>query len=188
MIKALRIPYGSVARIVWTHLINEMRVYSLRCTLLAACSITDTFRVFEDPYNLAKITPPWLKFEVTSKNRVVMAKNTEITYRIRWLGLPMHWKTVIRDYQPPHLFIDEQTEGPYRLWQHHHTFEEKAQGTLIGDHVDYSLPFGPLGGLAHAVMVRQQLLCIFEYRQKEIGKLLNAQTTEVLRPVVTPRA
>jgi len=23
----------------------------------------DTFAVFEDPYNLAKITPPWLNFQ-----------------------------------------------------------------------------------------------------------------------------
>ncbi|HEX4771737.1 MAG TPA: SRPBCC family protein [Bryobacteraceae bacterium] len=144
--------------------------------------------MFEDPYNLAKITPSWLRFEVTSRDRVAMSKNAEITYRIHWLGMSLHWKTIIREYRPPVLFVDEQAEGPYRLWQHHHTFQETEQGTLIGDRVDYALPAGPFGQIAHALLVRRQLLAIFEYRQREIGKLLGSKTTQVLPPMIEVKA
>lgn len=161
-----------------------MYVYTLRCTMSAAKSVQDTFRIFEDPYNLAKITPPWLSFNVTSKDRVVMAKDAEITYTIKWLGLPMHWKTVIRDYKPPQLFVDEQAEGPYKLWRHTHTFRETERGTLVGDQVEYALPLGPLGRIAHAVMVRKQLLGIFEYRQRKLGELLEAETTQIQPPII----
>jgi hypothetical protein len=43
-----------------------------------------------------------------------MRKGSEIEYRIRWLGLPLHWKTLISQYEPPFLFVDEQTEGTIR--------------------------------------------------------------------------
>ncbi len=71
-----------------------------------------------------------------------MRKGAEITYTIKWLGIPMHWKTVIGDYEPPILFVDEQVEGPYALWRHQHKFSPTPEGTRVGDRVEYALPFG----------------------------------------------
>ena len=153
--------------------------------MLTTASMEDTFRVFEDPYNLAKITPPWLSFRVTSANRVEMRKDAEITYTIRWLGIPLRWKTVIREYQPPQFFVDEQVQGPYVLWRHQHTFTKTEGGTLVGDHVDYSLPFGLLGQIVHATVVKRQVLAIFEYRQRALAKLLPGECRQTLAPVVS---
>jgi hypothetical protein len=161
-----------------------MQIYHLRCELMTSCSLAETFEVFKDPSNLAKITPSWLNFQVITKD-MQMRKGTEIEYNIRWLGLPMHWKTLITEYDPPHLFVDEQAKGPYTLWRHHHTFEETAGGTKVGDHVEYALPLGVLGQIAHAVMVKRQLEAIFRFRQSEIGKLLGGKTVEVATPVIT---
>ena len=162
-----------------------MHIYTLTCELITDKSLNDTFAIFEDPYNLAKITPSWLSFQVTSKEKVQMRKGAEIYYTIKWLGIPMKWKTIIREYDPPHLFIDEQAKGPYSLWRHRHTFEETAQGLKVGDHVDYALPFGPFGRLAHAVMVGRQLKAIFRFRQRELKKMLGGTTTELRKPAIT---
>lgn len=156
--------------------------------MLVEQSVEDIFRIFEDPYNLAKITPPWLNFQVTSREHVQMREGAEIDYVIRWLGLPMRWKTIIQAYDPPYLFIDEQAKGPYTLWRHHHTFRETSEGTLVGDHVDYLLPFGPLGQLAHALLVRWQLLAIFRYRQRALAHLLKGKTRQTLAPVIIRNA
>ena len=164
-----------------------MKVYTLKCELLAECPLEKVFSAFKDPYNLAKITPPWLNFQVTSKDRVEMRKGAEIDYVIRWLGLPIKWKTLIREYDPPSGFVDEQAKGPYRLWHHRHTFKDTGRGVLIGDHVDYALPLGVLGVMAHAAMVRNQLLEIFRYRQREIGKLLESPTTQTVQPSITSK-
>lgn len=51
-----------------------------------------------------------------------MRKGAEIEYTIRWLGVPIHWKTLIEEYDPPCLFIDRRETGPYTLWRHRHTF------------------------------------------------------------------
>ena len=146
----------------------------------------DTFAVFEDPYNLAKITPSSLKFQVTSPDRIKMRKGAEIEYTISWLGLPMHWKTLILEYEPPFFFVDEQAKGPYSMWRHRHTFEPTENGTKVGDHVEYALPMGPFGRIAHAVMVRKQLLGIFDYRQQELGKMFGGNTTQTVKPFITP--
>lgn len=162
-----------------------MHVYTLRCEMLTDSSLEKTFAVFENPYNLAKITPSSLNFKVTSQERVQMRKCAEIEYTIRWLGIPIHWKTLILEYQPPFLFVDEQAKGPYSLWRHRHTFQSTPNGVLVGDHVEYALPLGPLGRITHALMVRRQLEGIFRFRQQQLAKILGGKTVQTVAPRVT---
>jgi len=158
--------------------------YSLICEMRAAVPIEEAFRIFEDPFNLARITPGWLNFQVTSPN-IRMHKGLEITYRIAWLGLPIFWKTVITEYDRPHCFVDKQAKGPYALWRHRHDFREVPGGTVIADRVDYVLPLGPLGRLAHCMVVKRQLREIFRYRQRAIAKLLGESETSFTEPGIT---
>jgi ligand-binding SRPBCC domain-containing protein len=81
-----------------------MRV--LTCRMKAPVSMREAFAVFESPYNLARITPPWLHFRITTPRQVLMRKGAEIEYRIRWLGLPIQWKTIITEYDAPRMFED----------------------------------------------------------------------------------
>ena len=97
----------------------------------------------------------------------------------------MHSKTLIREYQPPFLFVDEQAKGPYTLWRHRHTFKQTGKGVLVGDNVEYALPFGPIGRLTHALMVQRQLVEIFRFRQQELGKMLGGKTAQTVQPFVT---
>lgn len=162
-----------------------MKVHTLDCEMLVTKSLAETFAVFEDAHNLARITPSWLSFQVTTPGLIVMRQGAEITYKIKWLGFPMRWKTFISQYEPPFLFVDEQEKGPYKLWRHRHIFRPNAEGTLVTDHVEYALPLGPLGGLAHSVMVRRQLLAIFRYRQKALQNLFGGATREIAEPTAS---
>jgi hypothetical protein len=101
-----------------------------------------------------------------------MSRGAQIDYTIRWLGLPVKWRTLITGYDPPTLFVDQQIRGPYLLWQHRHEFRETAAGTVISDRVSYRLPLGFLGDLAHALVVRRQLIGIFRFRQRSLADLL----------------
>ncbi|MFN0101214.1 MAG: SRPBCC family protein [Bryobacteraceae bacterium] len=132
--------------------------------------IEDVFAMFEDPYNLATITPPWLNFLVTSKRKVQMAPGAEIEYGFRWLGIPMYWRTRITSYSPPTQFVDEAIRSPYVFWRHLHTFETVDGGTLVRDTVDYALPLGQLGRLAHSLVVRRNLIAIFTFRQRALNR------------------
>lgn len=163
-----------------------MRSYLLRCELKTRRPLAEAFAVFENPHNLAEITPPWLDFQITSPGKVVMRRGAEIDYRVRWLGMPLKWKTRITEYEPPYQFIDLQLRGPYVLWRHLHTFIEDRDETVVGDEVRYVLPFGPLGWLAHQAIVAEQLIGIFEYRQKALARLLGEVSQ--IRPPLIARA
>ncbi len=148
-----------------------MRCYTLSCELKTAAPIDQAFHIFENPYNLAAITPEWLNFKILDPD-LKMGKGLHINYRIRWIGLPMRWQTIITDYAPPFRFIDFQSKGPYTLWHHTHLFKPVADGTLVTDEVRYVLPFGPLGSIAQELIVGRQLLEIFRYRQRKIAQML----------------
>ena len=98
-------------------------IYTLDCEMHVPAGLRDTFSIFENARNLERITPPWLNFRILSA-QLEMRRGLEIDYVIRWLGIPMHWKTLIAEYDPPDRFIDTQTKGPYSLWRHTHSFHE----------------------------------------------------------------
>jgi len=151
-------------------------MYVLTCQMKAPSTIEETFAVFENPYNIARITPAWLKFRITTSGQVTIRKGAEIEYQIRWLGLPVSWRTRFTAYDPPLLFEDEQAEGPYALWRHRHSFEEVDGSTIISDRVEYALPLGPLGRLAQ-ILVGRQLRGIFAYRQRALMQLLGGDAS-----------
>jgi len=131
----------------------------------------EVFAFFADPGNLARITPPWLGFRLLT-TEPKMAAFTVLDYRIRWLGLPLRWRTLIREYDPPTRFLDVQVRGPYDRWEHRHLFLEERGGTWVEDRVTYRLPLGPLGRAAHALVVRRQLAGIWAYRRRRMGELV----------------
>lgn len=135
-------------------------------------SLERTFGFFADPANLARITPPWLGFRILTPGPVTMAPGLRLDYRVRVLGMPVRWRSLISLYEPPHMFRDVQLSGPYRRWEHTHGFRAMSGGTLMLDRVVYELPLGPVGALVHAVLVRRRLDEIFDYRGERIAALL----------------
>ena len=131
----------------------------------------EVFAFFGDPANLPRITPPWLRFRLLTPG-VAMATGAVFEYRIAWLGLPLTWRTFIREYDPPYRFVDVQVRGPYARWEHRHRFVEEGGGTWMEDRVTYRLPFGPLGRLLHRLLVRRQLAAIWAHRTARLGELV----------------
>ena len=99
-----------------------------------------------------------------------MAAGTRIDYRLRLHGIPLRWTSDITTWEPPFRFVDEQVRGPYRIWIHEHTFEEKPGGTVVRDNVRYSV----LGGaLVNRVFVRPDLRKIFGYRHARLREIFD---------------
>jgi len=85
--------------------------------------------------------------------------------------MPLDWMTEITKIRETFFFIDEQSHGPYKVWHHEHWFKEVEQGVEMLDRVNYVLPFGPLGKLVHALIVKRQLQQIFAYRNKRMTEI-----------------
>lgn len=126
--------------------------------------IADVFPFFAKAENLARLTPSSMRFEFLTAD-LVMRPGLELDYRLRpLLGIPVTWRTRIDSYDPPTGFRDTQLRGPYAWWEHRHSFEPVAGGTLMTDEIDYALPFGPFGDLVNRLVVRAELARIFRHR------------------------
>ena len=75
--------------------------------------------------------------------------------------------------EPPRTDRERETSGG-ASWHHSHEFEAVDGGTLMTDTVDYRLPLGPLGGLAHLLFVRRSLRKIFDFRAAQLRELFPA--------------
>ncbi len=137
----------------------------------------DVFAFFADARNLEAITPPLLGFHILSPEPLVMARGTLIEYQLRWHCLPMRWVTEIRCWDPPIGFMDVQLRGPYLLWEHTHRFQAVDGGIRMCDVVRYALPFGFLGRMAHAWIVKADLERIFDYRARKVSALVGNACT-----------
>ncbi len=125
------------------------------------------FAFFADAGNLEQITPPWLGFSIHSPLPIEMRVGRIIEYRLKLHRVPIHWRTEITEWDPPHYFVDEQRRGPYRRWRHEHRFEEVANGVRVRDRVEYE----HLGGaLVHRLFVAPELRKIFDYRMEVIAR------------------
>jgi hypothetical protein len=128
----------------------------------------EVFGFFSDPYNLEKITPDVLRFQVLGVSAPKVQEGTRINYRLSLHGLPMRWQSRIENWDPPRGFVDVQTRGPYKLWQHTHEFEPYNGGTVVRDRVRYQVPLGTVGALVAGGLVGRNLEAIFAFRRKKM--------------------
>lgn len=156
-----------------------MRVEVLRREQRLPQTPEQVFPFFADARNLEAITPPWLGFRVVTPEPIDMRAGALIEYRLRLRGVPLRWRTRIAVWDPPRRFVDVQLSGPYRLWHHTHDFEPDGDdGTVMRDTVRYAIPFGALGRLAHALVVRRDLDAIFAFRQTAVRASLSKVTAQ----------
>lgn len=82
-------------------------MHSLAREQLICRPLEQTFPFFADPGNLDAITPAWLHFRIVTAP-AYLSNGSEIVYRLRWRGLPVHWTAKINGWDPPHSFVDTQ--------------------------------------------------------------------------------
>ena len=147
------------------------RCYLLTCSVVLPRSRDEVFAFFSDAFQLEQITPDWLNFRILTPGPIDLTRGSLIDYRIRLHGIPIGWQTEISSWEPPFSFTDRQVRGPYRLWEHLHTFEEVEGGTLTVDRVRYRAPGGRF---ANWLVVAKDLRRIFEYRRRRMLDLFPA--------------
>ena len=122
---------------------------------------------------MKRLTNYKLKLNQFIPLHIDMKTGQVIDYLIRLKGIKICWSSIISSYDPPHSFVDEQIKGPFTNWVHSHSFKEKNGGTIIIDHVKYSIPFGLIGRIANNIFVEKDLVDIFDYREKTIMEIFN---------------
>lgn len=148
-----------------------MKLRTLTSEILLPGTPAQVFPFFADAGNLEAITPPWLGFRILTPQPIAMHAGALIDYRLRLRGLPIHWRTLITAWDPPHRFVDCQIKGPYRIWHHEHTFEARGEHTLCRDRVTYA-HWG--GALLERALIRPDLERIWAFRREALLRAFDA--------------
>lgn len=110
-------------------------------------------------------------------------KGTRLTLSFRpfpFSPVRLRWEAEIDSFVWNDHFSDNQLRGPFAKWHHTHKITPETGidesgaailGTLIEDEVQYQLPLGKFGNLAHPLIARQ-LRRTFEFRHRRTRELL----------------
>jgi ligand-binding SRPBCC domain-containing protein len=128
------------------------------------------FAVLADPRNLPRLTPPALHLRVVAAPPV-LAAGAVVDVAARWHGVPLRWRALVREWDPPHRYVDVHVRGPWARWEHRHRLEAGEGGTWLEDRVTYRLPGGPLGRALHALLVRRALDRLWDHRARRLAEL-----------------
>ena len=120
------------------------------------------FEFHADSANLARVLPSLVPLRSIGPSR--LGRDA----RLRFTFGPFAGQGIVRVWEPPLRFIDEQTFGPFALWRHEHRFNEIAGRTWVTDIVEFALrqPARPLERLARPVV--QAILVAKLRRTKQV--------------------
>ena len=159
-----------------------MSIYYFKTEQFLNVDINTAWNFFSSAKNLALITPPEMAFNIlTTLDDKEIYEGMLIDYTVKpLLGIPVRWQTEICKVERPIFFTDRQVKGPYKLWEHTHTYTEKDNGVLMQVEIKYQLPFGLLGNIVHSLVVRKKIEEIFKFRTKILTKMFVAHGNDTL--------
>lgn len=137
-----------------------------------AASLEDVFAFHTDPANLVRISPRYLHVEILRHDPP--AENALVELQVRpFRLLRQTWKLRFDVFDPPRRLGDTLVEGPFTAWHQVREFIPLRNGNcLLNDSIEYDLPFGIFGKIAHTLFVGRQIHGLFEARQRKTKKLL----------------
>jgi ligand-binding SRPBCC domain-containing protein len=138
------------------------------------------FAFHELPDALERLMPPWEKARVVEPPRDLRA-GTRTVVETKLFGLyPVRWEALHTAYDPPRMFEDIQTSGPFKSWRHRHTVEPHELGAILRDDIEYEPPFSFIGRAAAPLLVERRLKRLFDYRH-EVTKTWAEEGKEGMR-------
>ena len=154
--------------------------------------IEPVFAFFADPRDLPRLLPQWQEARIEEAsytapptrpdkriNTLAAGAGSRMTISFRpfpYSPFRVPWEAEISEFVWNDHFCDIQLRGPFAYWRHCHRLKAETRatqpGTLLRDELEYELPFGALGELAHSIAVRSQIKKIFAHRHQRTAELL----------------
>lgn len=147
-------------------------MYHFEKSVIMNCPVEKAFDFHTDTNNLKQISPSSVKTEII-RIELPLVLNSEVELSVTQYGIfKSNWKVKITQYIKNEVIGDYMLKGPFKYWYHRHCFDVQAGKTIMTDRVDYELPFGFLGNIAHALFVKKAIQKMFEHRHKRTKELL----------------
>ena len=110
-----------------------------------------------------------------------MAEGDTVTWEARHFGIRFRMTSLVFDVDEPHAFSDRQIHGPFAEFRHRHTFtparppgtpeSSGEHATLMRDEIMFRSPFGPIGRVVDALVMRRHLVRLIQQRGDTLAAL-----------------
>lgn len=126
-----------------------MKAYSQRTVIQAPLERVIYFH--HDKEALKKLSPPFMFIHIYRSEP--LAEGSQVDFKM-WLGpIPIRWVAVHKNVDSHTGFSDYQKEGPFKYWEHRHTFRAiDAQTSEVIDHVQVELSNNLFWGIVSRFM------------------------------------
>lgn len=174
--------------------------YSFRSEQWLPYPVETVFAFFADPENLPAVLPPRQRARIervtlvppprvngVKTSSAAAGTGSRIVLSLRplpWIPIRVRWHAEITQFDANRSFCDRQLRGPFAYWQHSHRVRalDRNGPTVLTDEVEYDLPLGFLGHMAHALFVQKQIEAAFAYRREKTLETLARATSAPAQP------
>jgi ligand-binding SRPBCC domain-containing protein len=94
-----------------------------------------------------------------------------VTFEGVHFGVRQRVTAKIVEVDAPRRFVDELVRSAFKRLRHEHDFEERDDGTLMRDTLEWTSPFGVLGRIADALFVRKHMEWFVTTKQRALKKI-----------------
>lgn len=98
-----------------------------------------------------------------------------VTFEGKHFGMRQRLTVEVTEFERPHLFVDEMTEGRFRSFKHIHEFVRVRSGTLMRDTLIWRSPFGILGKIVDKLVLERHLTDLVATRNKKLKEIAEAR-------------
>ncbi|MEZ5305957.1 MAG: SRPBCC family protein [Pyrinomonadaceae bacterium] len=124
------------------------------------------FGFHELPDAFERLVPPWENVRIIQKAEISKIGSKAILEQTLFGLFRQKWVAEHTVYEPPHLFVDVQVSGPFKVWMHHHRFVEFEGGTFLRDEIEFDPGFSIIGELGAKLLILPKIEKMFAYRHE----------------------
>jgi ligand-binding SRPBCC domain-containing protein len=95
----------------------------------------------------------------------------KVTFEGTHFGIRQRLTVEVTEFDRPHLFVDEMTEGTFRSFKHVHQFVQARSGTLMRDTLIWRSPYGVLGKIVDRLFLERHLRDLVATRNAKLKEV-----------------
>ena len=103
-----------------------------------------------------------------------------VTFEGVHFGVRQRLTSKIIEFDKPHRFVDEMTQGAFKKLRHVHEFFPTATGTLMRDTLAWTAPLGLLGVIADKFFLEKHMRNFLQERNLNLKKMAEAKSEQRL--------
>jgi ligand-binding SRPBCC domain-containing protein len=155
---------------------STINVFRFESQQLIPAPLDEVWNFFESTDHLLKLLPPSMGYQPVPPVPPRIEAGVILLARVRgMLGNSVPYVTEFTHAEARRFFVDEQRFGPFRFFQHRHSFQAVDKGTLMRDVVHCSLGMRPFEALLNRRVGMRMMEQVFAHRRQKLVEIFGPE-------------